>query len=405
MSVRTGREFLSIPGPTNIPDSVLNAMHQPAIDIYQKDFPALTDSLLAGLKTLFDTDGETFIYIANGHGAWEAALSNVLSRGDKVLVLSSGRFADGWGETGVPLGLDVEVLPGSWRHSVRPDAVAARLKDDPDGLIKAILMVQVDTASSLVNDVEAVSKAIRSTGHPALFMVDTIASLGTMPFSMKDWHIDVAVGAAQKGLMSPPGLSFNAASPRALARHKEAGLRTAYWDWTARLGPIHYQKYCGTPPEHLLFALAKSLELLSNEGIEAASLRHSLLAGATSAAVARWAEGGVLQFNVTAPEDRATAVTTVLFEQGHTPDALLDYCNEKCGVVVGIGIDDLRGKAMRIAHMGFVNAPMLLGTLGVIEMGLKALNIPHGPGGTQAAIDFLAHHVPPSPAPASNEGT
>ncbi|MBL4906850.1 MAG: aminotransferase class V-fold PLP-dependent enzyme [Sneathiella sp.] len=396
MSVRTGREFLSIPGPTNIPDAVLNAMHQPAIDIYQKGFPLLTDSLLADLRALFQTKGKSFIYIANGHGAWEAALSNVLSHGEKILVLESGLFANGWGDMGATLGLDVEVLPGSWQEAVKPEAVAERLRQDTNHEIKAILMVQVDTASSIVNDVEAVGKAIRSTDHPALFMVDTIASLGTMNFSMDEWSVDVAVSAAQKGLMSPPGLSFNAVNDRAMKAHESANLRTAYWDWTARMGKVHYQKYCGTPPEHLLFALRKSLDILLDDGMEAVALRHRLLAGATWAAVSKWAEGEVLQFNIPNPAERSFAVTTVLFEKGYTPENLLDYCDKKCAVIVGIGIGALDGKAMRIAHMGYANAPMLLGTLGAIEMGLKALNIPHGSGGVQAAIEFLAENVPPS---------
>lgn len=394
MSVRTGREFLSIPGPTNIPDSVLNAMHQPAIDIYQEGFPVLTDGLLADLRALFQTKGKSFIFIANGHGAWEAALSNVLSRGDKVLVLESGLFANGWGETGATLGLETEILPGSWREAVKPQAVSDRLLQDTHHEIKAILMVQVDTASSIVNDVEAVGKAIKSTGHPALFMVDTIASLGTMDFAMDDWGVDVAVAAAQKGLMSPPGLSFNAVNDRAMEIHQQANLRTAYWDWTARMGKVHYKKYCGTPPEHLLFALRKSLDILKEDGIEAATLRHKLLAGATAAAVAKWAEGGVLQFNVDHPEHRSTAVTTVLFNGGYNPADLLEYCDKKCGVIIGIGIGALDGRAMRIAHMGYANAPMLLGTLGAIEMGLKALDIPHGPGGIQAAVEYLAQNVP-----------
>ncbi|MCG8492484.1 MAG: aminotransferase class V-fold PLP-dependent enzyme [Sneathiellales bacterium] len=394
MSVRNGREFLSIPGPTNIPDAVLNAMHQPAIDIYKPDFPPLTDSLLKDLRETFRTEGKSFIYIANGHGAWEAALSNVLNRGDKVLVLESGLFANGWGIAGASLGLDVEILEGSWRQAVDPDAVAKRLAADKDHEIQAILMVQVDTASSLVNDVQAVGKAIKSVNHPALFMVDTIASLGTMEFRMDEWGVDVAVGAAQKGLMSPPGLSFNAAGPRAFERHEKANLRTAYWDWTARLGEIHYQKYSGTPPEHLLFALRKSFDILKEEGLENAFLRHELLAGATHAAVAKWSEAEALEFNVIESDHRASAVTTVLFKNGYKPDPLLQYCEKKCGVVVGIAIGDLDGQAMRIAHMGYTNAPMVLGTLSAIEMGLQALKIPHGEGGVQAAIKYLAERVP-----------
>ncbi|MBL4740898.1 MAG: aminotransferase class V-fold PLP-dependent enzyme, partial [Sneathiella sp.] len=378
----------------NIPDAVLNAMHRPAIDIYQKEFPELTEQLLADLRNLFQTKGKSFIFIANGHGAWEAALSNTLSRGEKILVLESGLFANGWGDMGATLGLDVEVLSGGWTEAVKPDAVAKRLSEDTAHEIKAILMVQVDTASSLYNDVEAVGAAIRASGHPALFMVDAIASLGTVPFQMDKWGVDVAVSAAQKGLMSPPGLSFNAAGKKAFERHQTANLRTAYWDWTSRMGKAHYQKYCGTPPEHHLFALRKSLDILHEEGIEGAALRHRLLAGATWAAVSKWAEEGILQFNVPIPEQRAPAVTTVLFKGGYEPSELLEYCDKKCGVVIGIGIGALDGKALRIAHMGYANAPMLLGTLSVMEMGLKALGIPHGAGGTQAAIEYLAENVP-----------
>ena len=394
MSVRTGREFLSIPGPTNIPDRVLSAMHQPAIDIHRKDFPGRTDALLANLQKTFKTEGRTFIYIANGHGSWEAALSNVCNRGDKILVLESGLFANGWGEFGRSLGLEIDILSGSWRKSVDPAAVEKRLKEDINHDIKGILMVQVDTASSICNDVKAVGKAIKEVGHPALFMVDTIASLGTMEFEMDAWGVDLAVAAAQKGLMSPPGLSFNAAGPRAMEAHQTANLKTAYWDWTARMGDAHYLKYAGTPPEHLLFALEQSFEILNEETLEKATLRHDLLAGACWAAVDKWSEGGVLEFNVPNAAERATGVTTILFNKGYKPAPLLEYCNEKCGVVIGIGIGALDGLAMRIAHMGFVNAPMLLGTLGAIEMGLQALEIPHGDGGTDAAIRYLSQNVP-----------
>ncbi len=394
MSVRNGREFLSIPGPTNIPDSVLSAMHHPAIDIHRKDFPARTEQLLQNLKNTFRTKGKTFIYIANGHGSWEAALSNTFSRGDMILVLESGLFANGWGEFGKSLGLEIEVLAGSWRDAVDPAAVQKRLSEDTSHEIKGIMMVQVDTASGICNDVEAIGRIIKQSGHPALFMVDTIASLGTMKFEMDEWGVDLAVSAAQKGLMSPPGLSFNAVGPRAMKAHQTANLRTAYWDWTARMGEAHYLKYAGTPPEHLLFALEKSFEILNSETIEAATLRHKILAGATWAALDKWCEGGALEFNVSNEKERSTGVTTVLFNDGYSPEPLLQYCNEKCGVVIGIGIGALDGKAMRIAHMGYVNAPMLLGTLGVIEIGLRALKIPHGTGGTEAAIRFISENVP-----------
>ena len=236
MTVRAGREFLAIPGPTTMPDEVLQAMHRPALDIYSDQMVELTDSLLADLSKLFATKGQSYIYIANGHGAWEATLSNVLSRGDKLLVLESGRFAIGWGQAAAAMGVEVEVLRGDWRRAIRPAEVEARLKQDKDHSIKAIVAVQVDTASGAYNDIEAIGKAIKSTGHPALFMVDTVASLGCMPFEMDKWGIDVAMSGSQKGLMTPPGLGFVAANDRAREVHKKANLRTPYWDWTEREG-------------------------------------------------------------------------------------------------------------------------------------------------------------------------
>ena len=262
MTLASGREFLSIPGPTTVPDQVLGAMHRPAIDIYSGALLAVTTSCLADLRRVFRTDGRVYIYAANGHGAWEAALVNVLSKGDRVLVLESGLFATVWGEMAAMLGLEIETLPGSWRRAVDPAALEARLRDDRTGRIEAVLVVQVDTASGVVNDIPAIRQAMDAAGHEALLMVDCIASLATMPFDMDGWRVDVAVAGSQKGLMTPPGLSFVAAGPRGLAAHRSAGLRTRYWDWTERDGDQHYQKYCGTPPEHLLFGLRKALDLL-----------------------------------------------------------------------------------------------------------------------------------------------
>jgi alanine-glyoxylate transaminase/serine-glyoxylate transaminase/serine-pyruvate transaminase len=398
MTVRAGREFLSIPGPTTVPDEVLRAMHRPAVDIYTGSLIATTDSLLDDLRGVFRTRGRTYIYAANGHGAWEAALTNVLSRGDKVLVLDSGRFAVGWGETAEKLGCEVEVLPGDYRRAVRPAEVAARLAADKGKTIRAILVVQIDTASGVVNDVPAITEAIRAAGHPALLFVDVVASLGCMPFEMDAWGVDVAVAGSQKGLMTPPGLGLVAAGERAVAAHKRANLVTPYWDWTFREGPEHYQKYCGTPPEHLLFALRAALDLLKAEGLAQAFERHRLLAGAVHAAVARWVEGEALAFAVTDPAERAASVTTVLWEHsqpGRDLATFVTYARERCGVVLGNGIGGLTGKAFRIAHMGHVNAPMVLGTLGVVEMALGALAVPHGSGGVQRAIAYLAANVKP----------
>jgi alanine-glyoxylate transaminase / serine-glyoxylate transaminase / serine-pyruvate transaminase len=392
MTVRAGREFLAIPGPTTMPDEVLQAMHRPALDIYSSQMVELTESLLADLSKLFATKGKTYIYIANGHGAWEATLSNVLSRGDKLLVLESGRFAIGWGQAARAMGAEVEVLKGDWRRAVRPAEVEARLRQDTDHTIKAVVVVQVDTASGAYNDIEAIGKAIKATGHPALFMVDTVASLGCMPFEMDKWGVDVAMSGSQKGLMTPPGLGFVAANERAQAVHKKADLRTPYWDWTEREGTEHYRKYAGTAPVHLLFALRKAIDMLHEEGLDNAHLRHRLLGEAVRRAVAVWSEGQVLGFNITEANERSNTVTTVTMK-GHDPLALQRYCKEKCGVVLGTGIGELSGQAFRIAHMGHINAPMILGTLGAVEIGLNALGIPHGKGGTEAAIEYLGENV------------
>ena len=389
MTLASGREFLSIPGPTTVPDAVLAAMHRPAIDIYSGALLEVTTSCLADLRRVFRTDGRVYIYAANGHGAWEAALVNVLSAGDTVLVLESGLFAAVWGEMARVLGIEVETLPGGWRHAVDPAAFAARLRADGTGRIKAVLVVQVDTASGAVNDIPAIREAMDAAGHAALLMVDVIASLATMPFEMDQWGVDVAVAGSQKGLMTPPGLSFVAAGPKAVAAHRAAGLRTRYWDWTEREGPQHYQKYCGTPPEHLLFGLRKALDLLFEEGLDNVFRRHRLLAEAVRRAVAVWAEGGILEFNIEEPSERADSVTTVLLADARDPKPLLEFCARQCGVVLGVGIGPLGGRAFRIAHMGHVNAPMILGTLGGLEVGLAALDIAHGKGGLQAAIDWL----------------
>ena len=393
MTVRAGREFLAIPGPTVIPDEVLRAMHRPAIDIYSGELLGITESLMRDLPTLFGTKGKAYIYISNGHGAWEGALTNVLSKGDKILVLESGRFAIGWGEFASRLGVEVETLKGDWRRAVRPEEVEARLKQDTAGEIKAILVTQVDTASGVGNDIEAIGKAIKAANHKALYMVDVVASLGCVPFDMDAWGVDVAVSGSQKGLMTPPGLGFAAANDRAREIHKKAGLRTPYWDWSSRDGELHYNRYAGTAPMHLMFGLRQALNMIFEEGLENVFTRHKLLADAVRAAVTKWEEGQALSFNIEEPDERSDTVTTVLMKEKEQLTAFREFCNKKCGVVIGAGIGELTGKAFRIAHMGHVNAPMILGTLGVIETALGALEVPHARGGAQAAIDWLSAEV------------
>jgi alanine-glyoxylate transaminase/serine-glyoxylate transaminase/serine-pyruvate transaminase len=392
MTLRAGREFLSIPGPTVIPDAVLAAMQRPAVDIYAGSLVALTDTLLADMSRIFRTAGRSYIYAANGHGAWEAALTNVLSRGDKVLVLESGRFAIGWGEAARMLGAQVEVLPGDFRRAVRAEAVEAKLRADKG--IKAILVAQVDTASGVQNDIKTIADAKRAAGSDALLMVDAVASLGCVPFEMDEWGVDVAMAGSQKGLMTPPGLSFVAAGPRAREAHETADMRSPYWDWTFRDGDLHYHKYCGTPPEHLLFALRAALDMIFAEGEENVFRRHRLLAEATRRAVGEWSQGQAIGFNVSEPEERSDTVTAIVTRGGESAQPLVDYCRENCGVVLGRALGQLEGKGFRIAHMGHINAPMLFGTLSVVEMALAALGIPHGKGGAQAAVEFLAKSVP-----------
>ncbi len=395
MALRAGREFLAIPGPTTMPDEVLRAMHRPSLDIYSDTMVQLTDGLLRDLSRLFRTEGHSYIYIANGHGAWEAVLSNTLSRGDRILVLESGRFAIGWGEAATAMGVDVEVLRGDLRRAVRPAEVEARLRQDTDRKIKMILVVQVDTASGVVNDIAAIGQAIKAADHDALYVVDTVASLGCMPFEMDAWGIDIAMSGSQKGLMTPPGLAFVAANDRARRVHQAANLRTPYWDWTLREGSEHYRKYSGTAPVHLLYALRQALDMLFEETLDSSFLRHRLLAQAVRRAVETWAQGGVIEFNISDPRERSDTVTTIRMNNGHDPAALQNYCKNKCGVVLGTGIGALSGKAFRIAHMGHINAPMVLGTLGVVAMGLDALRIPHGSGAIEAAIKLLSDNVRP----------
>jgi alanine-glyoxylate transaminase / serine-glyoxylate transaminase / serine-pyruvate transaminase len=394
MTVSAGREFLALPGPTTMPDEVLQAMHRPALDIYSEQMVQLSDGLHSDLSKLFATKGKSYIYISNGHGAWEAVLSNVLSRGDRILVLESGRFAMGWGNAARMMGAEVEVLKGDWRRAVRVDEVEERLRKDTEHAIKAIVVAQIDTASGVHNDIEAIGKAIRRSRHPALYMVDTVASLGCTPFEMDAWGVDVAMSGSQKGLMTPPGLGFVAANDRAQEVHKTANMRTPYWCWTEREGLEHYRRYAGTAPVHLLFALRKAIDMLFAEGLPNVFRRHELLAEAVRRAVAVWAEGQVIGLNILEPSERSNTVTTVLVSgEEHDPVRLQRYCKEKCGVVLGTGIGDLQGQAFRIAHMGHINAPMILGTLGVIETGLKALAIPHGRGGVGAAIEWLGESV------------
>lgn len=385
-----GRPLVSIPGPSVIPDQVLSAMHAPMPNIYEGALVELSEGLLADLPPIAQTSGIPFIAISNGHGIWEMALTNTLSRGEKVLVLESGRFAVGWGEMARVLGLEVEILPAPERRGVDPAAVEARLRADRGHEIKAVLVVQIDTASSVQNDIAAIRAAIDAAGHPALYMVDCIASLGCVEYRMDDWGVDVTVAGSQKGLMVPPGIGFAWASPRAMAVHQGADLRTGYWDWTARSNPErHYLRYCGTPPVQHLYGLRAALDMIAEEGLEAIWARHGVFARAIRAAVEAWGTAGGIEFNITDPAARSDAVTTVL-TGGIDAGRLRALAEKQAGLTLGVGLGAFEGRAFRIGHMGHLNPPHVLGTLGTIEAVLHAMAVPVGGSGVAAAAAEIA---------------
>jgi alanine-glyoxylate transaminase/serine-glyoxylate transaminase/serine-pyruvate transaminase len=390
MTLKRGRSFLMTPGPTPVPERILNAMHRQPIDYNGPELITLARSCLEDIKPIFKTAAPVFVYTASGHGAWEAALSNTLSPGDRILVPESGNFSLGWMEIAEALGLEAIYLENDWRHAIDPDQVEARLAEDRGHEIKAVLMVHTDTATGITSDVPALRRAIDRAGHPALLMVDTIASLATTDFRMDEWQVDVAVGASQKGLMMPPGLSFTAASQKALRAAETAVMPRRYWDWRERRREPAYKWFCGTAPEHLLFALREAIDMVMEEGLEAIFARHARLAEAVRRTVAAWAEGGALAFNALVPEERANSVTTILTAEGIDADRVRVTCRESFDVSLGAGLRKLDGRAFRIGHMGDINEPMILGALASVEAALKTCGVPHGTGGVTAAVEFLA---------------
>lgn len=389
-SLAAGRQVTAMPGPSTIPDRVLAAMHAPMPNIYEGPLIELSESVFADLPAIACTSGQPFVSISNGHGAWEMALTNTLSRGDRVLVLASGRFAIGWGNQAALMGCEVEVLEAPDRAAVDPAAVEARLRADTAHEIRAILVVQIDTSSSVINDLPAIRRAIDAAGHPALFMVDCIASLGCVEYRMDAWGIDVTVAGSQKGLMVPPGLGFVWASDKALEAHQAAGLRTAYWDWSSRMGAgEHYLRYCGTPPVTHLYGLRAALDMIAEEGLETIWARHGVFAHAVRAAVSAWAAPGGVEFNVVDPAARSNAVTTIRTGEIDA-GRLRQIADDGAGLVLGLGVGGLETAGFRIGHMGHLNPPQVLGTLGTVEATLLAIGAPLGGSGVAAAAAALA---------------
>jgi alanine-glyoxylate transaminase/serine-glyoxylate transaminase/serine-pyruvate transaminase len=398
MSLNYGRHLVSIPGPSVIPDRVLNAMHRASPNIYEGDLVDLADTLIPDLKTVARTKGQLAIYIANGHGAWEAAITNTFSKGDKVLVLGTGRFAIGWGEWGRTTGIDPMVLDFGKSSPASPEKLEEVLRQDTDHSLKAIFVTQTDTASSVTNDIPALRKAIDAANHPALLMVDCIASLGCERFEMDEWGVDLMVAGCQKGLMVPPGLSFVFANERALAARANADLATSYWDWTPRMNPTgFYQNFGGTAPTHHLFGLREALDMLVHEeGVEQAWARQEHFAKAIWAAVEAWgADGGDLTMNVSDPNARSRGVTCIRTSNGNGTK-IRRWCEDIAGLTLGIGlVADTQGSdewhnSFRIGHMGHLNVPMVMGTLGSIDSALKALSIPHGNGALEATTQIIS---------------
>lgn len=390
MTFRAGWNFLMTPGPTNIPDRVLRAMAQPAMEYAGPDFLEFSVGVHEDIKKVFQTTAEVFIYSANGHGAWEAALCNTLSPGDTVLVPDTGQFSTSWSQMAESLGIISQYMPADWRHGIDPDAVEQALRQDTSHKIKAVLMVHTDTATSITSDVPAVRKAIDAAGHPALFMVDTIASLVTTDYRMDEWGVDVTIAACQKGLMVAPGLSFTAANDKAREIGKSTTMPRNYWNWQSRRGEIHYTWYCGTGPVNSIFGLRESLNMIFEETLEGAYGRHQRLADAVRAAVTVWGGSGTFELNALVEDQRANGVTTILVEDGMDVAGLHTLCRDKFNVSLGYGLGKLKGKSFRIGHMGHVNEPMILGTLGCVEAAFELLGIKHQKGGMQAAVDSLA---------------
>ncbi|TDL89039.1 pyridoxal-phosphate-dependent aminotransferase family protein [Meridianimarinicoccus aquatilis] len=397
MSLAYGRPYLAIPGPSALPDRVLQAMHQPAPNIYEGALPEMVETIFPDLKTVARTRGEVAIYIANGHGAWEAALANVLSRGDKVLVLSTGHFAKGWGNVAANLGAQIEVMEFGLRGPVDPVRVAERLREDTAHDIKAILCVQVDTATSVRNDVPAIRAAIDEAGHPALFLLDCIACLACDDLRMDDWGVDVMVAGSQKGLMTPPGLGFVYFNEKASQARAKADCVTAYWDWLPRTqADIFYQYFFGTAPTHHLFGLREALNMLVHEeGIDAALARHGVLARAVWAAFDGWATEGGVSLNIVDPAYRSHAVTALRCAAPHGAQ-LRSWMEQEAGVTLGIGLGMAAPGSpeaagfFRIGHMGHVNPHMVLGVLTSLQAGMDALDVPYAPGGLDAAARVVA---------------
>jgi len=390
MTYRSGRHFLQIPGPTNVPDRVLRAIDRHTIDHRSQEFGELGRRVLAGLKHVFKTENPVVIFPGSGTGAWEAALVNTLSPGDRVLMYETGHFATLWQRMAGKLGLTAEFMPGDWRHGVDAAAIEARLAEDRAHLIKAVCVVHNETSTGVTSRIPLVRQAIDAAGHPALLLVDTISSLGSIDYRVDEWGVDVTVAGSQKGLMLPPGLSFNSISDKALAAAKRARLPRSYWDWDDMLANNKTGFFPYTPATNLLYGLDEAIKMLREEGLDYVFARHDRHAEATRSAVRAWG----LEVLCANPSEYSSALTAVMMPAGHDETAFREAVLERFDMSLGAGLTKLKGKVFRIGHLGDFNDLMLAGTLAGVEMGLAIAGVPHRPGGVRAAMDVLAAGAP-----------
>lgn len=386
MAQHTGRHFLQIPGPSNVPDRVLRAMDMPVIDHRGPEFAELGRTVLDGMREVFGTAAEVVIFPSSGTGAWEAAIVNTLAVGDRVLMVETGQFATLWREMAGRMGLQVEFVPGDWRHGVDPAEVERRLAADDRHEFKAVMVVHHETSTGAVSRIADIRAAMNRAGHPALLMVDTISSLGSLDYRHDEWGVDVTVAGSQKGLMLPPGLGFNAISAKALAVAGQGGMHRSYWDWRAMLGPNATGYFPYTPATNLLYGLREALAMLREEGLPQVFARHQRFGAAARAAVRAWG----LELLVTEPRDVSPVLTAVMMPAGSDADALRRVILDQFDMSLGAGLGKVKGTVFRIGHLGHFNDLMLLGTLAGVEMGLHLAGVPHRQGGVAAAMDVLA---------------
>ncbi|MEP7067609.1 MAG: alanine--glyoxylate aminotransferase family protein [Usitatibacter sp.] len=390
MTVARGFQFFMHPGPTNIPERVRQAMARPAVDFTGPEFVALRDRSLERMKRILKTEkGFVITYAASGNGAWDASIANLFSPGDKVLVPQTGFFADRWAATSRAYGLEVELVPTPERRAVDPEAVARHLAADSKGAIKAVMLIQNETATGIRHPVAEVRAAMNRVGHKAMYLVDTISSLASYDFRMDEWGVDLVIGGSQKGLMMPPGMAFTAINGRAWEAAQTARNPRRYWDWRPMVENGRQVAFCGTPPMTHFFGLEASLDMLEEEGLENVFARHRRLANATRACVRHWGQGGGLEIYALEPEAASDSLTAVLMPAGHDADRVRNIAEESYGVALGRGLAALQGKVFRIGHMGDLNEPMLVGALGAIELALADAGVPHARGGVVAAMDSL----------------